>query len=204
MKHRCKDMERAETIQSVRGQGAYQYYSLWMKGNNRKVPTIETFTGSAFFTSFVKFYDYVNKLRIPSPEKYIALMNKKKFQPSLWCRDECYSMYLEWTDRCSDPMDQAQITVNTLFKITDSAGVPITEVFSVLHPREVTELIRLRKMSPWLLLCSAQFKTFLNGMDELDKQEMMAVVGFGYWADKFQKNPEIVGNMRKIAEAMQI
>lgn len=204
MKHRCKEMERAEIIQSPQGQAAYSYYSVWMKAYNRRIPNIETFATSQYFTSFVKFVDHVHRLQIPAPEKYINLMKSQNIQPPLWTRDECYSKYLEWIDRASDPLDQAQITVETLYKIAAPAGVHVADVFHLLHPREIIELVRLRKLSPWLLLCSTAFKSFLAKLDADDRNQLVQIVGFGYWAQKFNDNPDTVKHMKEIAAAMEI
>lgn len=204
MKHRCKDMEKAEMIRSPKGQAAYSYYSMWMKAFNRKTPNIETFATSQYYTSFVKFVDHVHRLHIPAPEKYILLMKRQNIQPTLWMRDECYSKYLEWIDRASCPLDQAQITVDTLYKIAAPAGVHVADVFNLLHPREIIDLVRLRKLSPWLLLCSTTFKAFLARLDVDDRNQLVTIVGFSYWADKFNDNPETVSRMKEIAAAMEI
>jgi len=175
-----------------------------MKSLNHKVPPIETFSTSRYFNSFVKFVEWSRKLKLPSRTQFIRLMAGKKLSPMLWCRDECYSLYLEWIDRTSDPIDQAATTVETLYKIAEASEMPVTKVFSIINYMEVMQLIRQRKLSPWLLLCSSQFKTFLVGLDVSEKDELLNLIGYSYWATKFMDNPKIVEDMKIIAKELGI
>lgn len=204
LRHKCPEMERAEKTQSIQGQAAYVYYSEWMKAYKRKVPPIETFTTSRYFNSFVKFAVYVKKLNIARPDAFVRLMKEKDISPMLWTRDECYTMYLEWNDRRSAPMEQAEITIKTIIDITDAANIEPAEVFNVMHPREIVQLVRLRKLSPWILLCSTAFKDLLTRMEDHDKEELLNVIGYNYWATKFEQNPEIVEQMKVFAKEMGI
>lgn len=204
MKHRCAEMKRAEDIGTTSGQAAYAAYSTWMRAMNRKVPPIETFSTSRYFNTMVKFVEWCWKVKLPSMENFIRLMVSKNLSPMLWCRDECYSLYLEWIDRTSDPLDQAAVTIDTLYKIADAAEMSAGEVFGIISHREVMQLIRQRLLSPWLLLCSKQFKAFLMALGGSDREELMALINYSYWAEKFEANPRIVEQMKLLAGEMGI
>lgn len=204
MKHSCKEMKRADEIRTAEGIGAYEYYCTWMRLSNRKAPPIETFTTSRYYKSFKDFFEKVKKLKLPSPETFIRLMTKGQISPMLWCRDECYSKYLEWIDRTSDPIEQASVSVDTLYKIAETCDTPVTHVFQMVNYREVMQLIRQRQLSPWLLLCSKEFKTFLGGLEESEKDELLNLIGYTYWAEKFESNPAIVQQMKLIAAELGI
>jgi hypothetical protein len=204
MKHKCAGMARAEDIRTPDGIAAYTMYGYWMRNFNRKTPPIETFSTSRYFRSFVNFVVKSRKLRLPSPETFIKLMSDKSISPMLWCRDECYSLYLEWIDRTSDPLDQASTTVETLYRIADAAEIDVTKVFSIINYREVMQLIRQRLLSPWLLLCSKAFKTFLIDLNASEKDELLNLIGYAYWAEKFEANPKIVEHMKVIATELGV
>jgi len=204
MKHKCPQMERADDLKTPEGMAAYDMYSQWMRNYNRKVPPIETFSTSRYFKSFLNFVDRARKLNLPSTEQYIKLMSDKQISPMMWCKDECYSLYLEWIDRKSDPLDQAVNTVDTLYKIAEAAEMPVQRVFSVVNHREVMHLIRQRQLSPWLLLCSSQFKAFLAALSGPEREELMNLIGYNYWAEKFQANPKVVDHMKMIAKELGI
>jgi len=204
MKHECPQMKRAKDINTIEGMAAYAIYSNWMKLQKRKVPTIETFSTSRYFTSFVRFFHHAKRLNLPSTDSFVKLMVQNTISPMLWSRDEFYSMYLEWIDRKQDPIDQAAITVETIYKIAEAAELPVNKIFSVLEPNEVVHLIRQRQLSPWLLLCSKTFKEFLVGVSDIDRENLFNVIGYAYWADKFEANPTIVQNMKLIATELGI
>lgn len=204
MKHECPQMKRVKDIQSKEGIAAYYLYSEWMKQKKHKVPEIESFSISRYFGSFVKFVHHVHKLNLPSTDLFIKLMVQKDLSPMLWCRDECYSLYLEWIDRKQDPIDQAAITVETLYKIAEAIEMPVGEVFKAMKSGEVMHLIRQRQLSPWLLLCSKAFKDFLKALSGPERDELLNLIGYNYWAEKFVTNPKVVENMKLIASELGI
>lgn len=204
MKHECPQMKRAKDVSSIQGLEAYAQYSEWMRQKNHKVPPIETFSTSRYFNSFIKFSEYAKKLNLPSTSLFIKLMVQKDISPMLWTRDECYSFYLEWIDRKQDPIDQAAITVETLYKIAEAIEQPVTEVFKAMTAGEVMHLIRQRQLSPWLLLCSKAFKSFLAALSGPEREDMLNLIGYNYWAEKFANNPSVVENMKLIASELGI
>jgi hypothetical protein len=111
---------------------------------------------------------------------------------------------LEWLDRASDPLDLANTSINTLFSIAEAANTDITKVFTVIHHREIMQLIRQRKLTPWLLLCSKKFKEFLLSLGDIERDELMNLIGYPYWAGKFEANPKVVEHMKKFTEALGI
>jgi hypothetical protein len=197
-------MERAEVIKTAIGQSAYAHYQIWMTKNRRRAPPIETFQTSVYFTPFIKFAEFARNVSLPNVEKYIELMVEKKISPTLWSRNECYSIYLEWNDRLSTPMEQAEISVDTIMKIADAGGVSPGEAFKVLHPADIMQFLIERKLSPWLLLCSKAFKSKLKEMNEGEQKEIMRLIGIDYWATKLERNPKVVEEMKLIAKELGI
>lgn len=205
MKHECGEMKKAKEIGSSVGLGAYELYCEWMKQKGRKAPSIETFSTSRYYKSFVSFYKHIKKLSIPTPALFIKVMIQNgDLSPMLWCRDEFYSMYLEWLDRKQDPIDQAALTVETLMKISEAGEKPISEVFTLLSTGHVMQLIRQRQLSPWILLCSVKFKEFLGSISTAEKTELLNLLGYSYWIDKFMNNEKTVANMKLITKELGI
>ncbi len=202
MNHKCPQMARAEDIKTIQGQTAYAMYCQWMVASKRKPPSIETFSTSRYFNSFLNFVDKCKKLNLPDATKYIAVMVQKNISPMLWCRDECYTFYLEWLDRTSDPVDLATTSINTLYQISEVAEIAIANVYTVMNYREVMQLIRQRRLTPWLLLCSKAFKEFLTNLDGSEREELMNLIGYSYWAEKFEANPTTVDHMKQFNAAL--
>jgi hypothetical protein len=204
MSHQCSEMIKAKQLKSPDGILAYQYYVQWMKEKGRKAPDPQTFSYSRFFTSFINFVAFVKKLQIPSVDRYIYLMSIRDLSPMLWCRDECYAVYLEWSDKTSTPIEQAEITVNTIFEYANKREFDYQNFFSELHPGEIFSLIQQRKLSMWVLLNSQKFRAILNALPLQERKQLSEMIGFEYWARKINDKPEAVQQMKQIVSELGI
>lgn len=198
MSHRCKQMIRDEQIRTPLGQAAWSYYQKWMKSYRRAVPSIETFLTSNYYTTFIKFAQFAQKVGLPDVDTFIWYMREKEIPPVIWINNEIYASYIEFIDKKSDPHQQAQHTIEYLFKIADEFQVDVSEIFDYLEPNEVILMLHRRQISPWILLSSSKFKHFLiNKTTDQEKIAMQAIIRPEYWAEKRSQNPEIVAQMKK-------
>lgn len=204
LKHRCKTMERIEDQNTIIGQTAYKQYCLWMKLYKRNEPKLETFLQSKFYGTFMKFAEYTIQLKLPDVEMFIKLMIDKDFSPFLWMNDKVYVMYLEHLDRRSTPIKQASITCTTLINLADDYNLDVSEVFSIVTVSEVLQLLRERKLSPWILLTSNKFKQFLISSTPEEQKLLEDLIRPVYWKVKFANNPTAVQTMKQIVAELGI
>jgi hypothetical protein len=204
MKHECTQMVRGREIQTPVGQAAYGLYKVWMEKQRRAAPPVETFLASAYYTSFMKFAGWVRETGVPEPHKYVELMVGAKIAPALWRRDEAYQIYLEHFDKRTDPIAQATTTIETILALAEGLECQPGEVFSNFQAGEILELIQQRRLSPWLLLCSRSFKAWYQNLHESDRAALMKHIGIDYWANKMESKPEVVEELKGIAEALGI
>lgn len=204
MKHDCTQMQRSREIQTSIGQQAYGLYKHWLEKQRRKPPVIEAFMTSAYYSSFIKFAQWCRETGIPDPVKYVELMVGEKIAPALWRRNDAYQMYLEYIDKRSNPMDQVATTVETLIALSEGLEIPMGDVFAQFSSGEITELIQQRRMSPWLLFCSKKFKEWIGTLHEGERRELMRNIGIEYWTLRFEKAPDVVKNVKVIAEELGI
>ena len=207
IKHKCKQMEREEKLRTALGQAAWQYYQDWMRLQRKRVPDDRTFLKSQYYNSFNRFAEFVKKLSLPSPDTFIKLMIDNDFPPTLWTRDEVYARYLEHLDRSVSPKQLAEITAQTLDKLADILECDISEVFEELHPNEAIELIKQRKLSPWILLNSQKFFVFLQKVNKENMEQFIileAVIRPKYWGEQFQKKPKVVKFMKTIVDGLDL
>lgn len=203
--HRCQQMIRNEEIQTPLGQGAWSYYQKWHKAYRRMVPNAKSFLKSRKYTSFVKFAKFVKKMHIPNADLYILLMKEKDIDPVIWTSDEVYTLYVEFLDRRADPITQAKITIETIFKISDAADVHPAEIFDILEPNEVIEFFRRRQLSPWLMLKSSKFRDFfVNKMTSDQRIILETIIRPDYWTEKFKKHPKSVEQMKKYVSELNL
>lgn len=203
MRHECKEMKRAQEVQTVIGQQAYGMYKLWLEKQRKKAPPVEGFTSSTFYSSFVKFAHYCRDHAIgPNADIYIELMTKQGISPALWVRPECYSQFLEHLDKKSDPYKLGEQTISCLLDIAERLRVTPDKVFDELRFGEVLELLTQRRISPWFLFCSSKFKAWTQKLDSSERDLMYKQIGIGYWADALERKPEVVKDMKLLAQEL--
>jgi hypothetical protein len=202
MNHFCKERERYEELRTPIGQSAYGYYSEWMRQYRRKPPAIDTFSTSRYYTSFVKFAKHAIKISLPSPDMFIRLMVERDISPTLWTRDQCYSIYLEFYDKAYDPLEQVKVSIETLIDLAGKNEVELSEIFKYLGPERINELLRLRKLSPWFIFCSAKFGEFLKTLPPEDWTEMSKVINPTYWSEKLDANKALVSDIIEISNGI--
>lgn len=204
MKHTCTQMIRAQEIQTIQGRQAYELYKIWLEKQKRKPPSIEVFCTSSYYTSFYKFAHWVRQTGIAKPEKYVELMVQGKIAPAIWRRSEAYQIYLEWNDKLSSPIDQSEITIDTITTLSEGLQCPPAEVFRHFKAGEILELVHQRRLSPWLLFCSKSFKKWVSELDPVDRQLLMRGIGIDYWTVKFERHPDTIKDLRTLAESLGI
>jgi hypothetical protein len=202
-KHSCKEKERSLFLKTFDGRRAYMFYELWMKAYGRSVPTMEVFATSQFFNAFSKFADYVNRTNLYAPEQFIKLMKEYDVSPTLWLNQEIYEIYYTWVDCRMNALDQVQSSVDTIFKLMEIFGLSdATSAVKRLHSRELIELLRNRKISVYLVLCSSVFKSVIAEMDEGDRKEIMSMINVDYISKKFDGDKKLHNDVKSIVSAL--
>lgn len=203
--HHCRQMVRDDEFRTPLGQAAWSFYQRWMKEHRRIVPRPESFLQSKFYGSFMRFAKFAQKVQLPDPESFIWLMKDKDMPPSIWVNDQVYTAYLEFLDRKATPLARAKTTIDTLFKIADSHDVAVENVFDVLEPTEVIDLLRERRVSPWILLNSTKFtQFFLNVCSPEQRIIVESIIRPVYWGKQFKSYPDDLTVMRKMVEELSL
>jgi len=205
LKHKCKQMERDEQFHSQDGQTAWSYYQSWMKAYRRVVPSPKSFLHSKFFNAFYRFALFVKRAQIPDTDIFIRLMREKDISPVLWDNDQVYALYLEHIDRRMGPIRHAEISINTLFDLADDSNVDVSEVFETITPNQLIQLIRQRKISPWILLNSSKFKEFFVSKTTSEEKIILeSIIRPPYWKEKFQTKTKELTAIRKYITELRL
>lgn len=198
-------MVRDEEFRTPVGQAAWSYYQRWMKEHRRVVPRAESFIQSKFYNSFMRFAEFAQKVQLPDPESFIWLMKEKDMPPSIWVNDQVYTAYLEFLDRKATPLARAKTTINTLFKLAEEHKVEIHDVFTVLDPTEVIDLLRERRISPWILLNSPKFTRFFIDVCSAEQRLIVeAIIRPAYWSTQFQSYPDVRTKMEEMVKELSL
>jgi len=190
-------MIREEEFKTPVGQAAWIYYQKWMKAYRRTVQTSSSFLHSKFYTSFIKFATFKQQAHLPDVDMFIWLMKDKDISPTIWTNDQVYVLYMEFMDRKASPVKHAEITINTLFDVSNEHDCDVSSIFDVLSPNEVIQLLRQRRLSPWILLNSSKFKQFfIHQLSAEERIVMESIIRPPYWSKKFVSSPDDVKRMK--------
>lgn len=201
--HKCSKMKRMEEFKSPVGQRAWQLYEYWLK--LKKITADPTnFMASNYFTSFIKFMSFVKKMKIQNPKTFVRFAESKKFPPNVWQNDVVYEQYIEYLDENIAPLEQVQNSINTLFKMANSLDIDVTEVIPTLRPNEILQLIRLRHLSPYLLIKSSQFMNMLGELNDDDMSAFLEVINPVEWAKKLNSAQHITRNIGLLVKEIGI
>jgi hypothetical protein len=205
LRHKCKQMIRKEEFETPLGQAAWIYYQTWMKTNHKLVPPVKSFLHSKYYGAFMRFAKFVKDVRIPDPELYIRLMSQLDILPAMFTMDEIYVAYIEHLDKRVPPIKNAKITIETLFNIAEDNGVDISNVFDCIDPNELIQLLRQRKLSPWLLLRSSKFKNMLRTRMSRDQLIVLeTIIRPKVWGENLKKHADDVANIDAFVKALDL
>lgn len=203
--HHCKQMKREEMFKEAIGQSAWMLYQKWMRSYGKAAPNASAFLSSKYFNSFVRFAEFVKKTRMVDVDLFIAIMKDRDIAPVLWTNDQVYALYLEHIDKKLAPERHVEITINTLFDYADDNEVDVSEIFNVLTPNDVIQLLRERRLSPWVLLNSSKFKEFFTKKTSGEHRVILeSLIRPTYWKAKFAANPELVKQMRVYVSELKL
>jgi hypothetical protein len=115
-----------------------------------------------------------------------------------------YQNFIEWFDKNTHPLEFAKITANTILDLSKIFDCESREVFSYMLPLELINLIHSRKLSPWILLLSKAFQSYLSKLPKHQFISIESVIDPERWMDKFSKNSELISDMKKIVRELNI
>lgn len=207
IKHKCKQMIREEGLRTPVGQAAWRFYQDWMRFQHKRVPDDRTFLNSRYYNSFMKFANFVKQTDLPTPEKFIKLMIKENYHPPMWLIDEIYVIYLEHLDKTRSPSDHVTITFHTLAKISDEYGCNISKIFEEISSSQLIELIKQRKLSPFVLLASKKFSRFLVKTSKENKEQFIILtrlIRVDHWKKYIERHKKMFDTIKRHVTEMDL
>lgn len=193
VQHKCKKMLREEEIRTAVGRQAWELYRLWMHRKGRRVLTIDAFLTSGLYSCFTRFARYIKDIGLAHPDKFVELMIKKDYMPSMWLSTEVYTVYLEEYDKTVNPEKQVIDSVHTIDDFCEDKSIHTAEFFSNVSPAEIIYFLRKKKLSPWLLLRSKKFVVmYKERFTEEQRAIASSFLNVEAWKKKFKKDAEFV------------
>ena len=202
-KHECRQMKRAKLMRSPKGVTSYEYYCMWKRKKGHRVYGQEQFIDSKYFTSFFNFVVYARKMALPGVEKFIELMVEVDIEPKDWSQRIVYDHYMSNFDNLHTPVDQSEISRETITELARIFECEPNEVFLHIEPSSLIRIVQAKKLSPWFLLLSSKFQWFMKNEMTREQQVLLKqYVSPDKWRVKFEQKPEDVQKIRETVREM--
>lgn len=203
LRHKCDQMERARIFETPIGQSAYFIYQKWWSLRKRIPPGADKFKDSTQFHAMVNFAEFAKRTKL-NVDVYLSVVVRHQLPPEHWLRDDVYVKYLEYIDKTMTGAEQIKMSVDYILKLAEALDCDTGDIFQYLEATEIMQLVRDRKLSPWILLHSKQFKFWLIKQDSDTQLRLQDLIRPVYWKLRFEKEPSTVDQAKKIAKAMGI
>ena len=202
MKHQCKERLRIEELRSPAGQTAYATYSEWMKLNKRSVPPMETFASSSYYNAFIKFGNHVRRVNMPNVSGFIrAMVENGNVPPSLWCRDNVYAMYPQGYDKVVSPTKQFIDSIDFVLEYAKDCDIEPSQAFNSMGVTKILDLVQRRKLSPWFLVSSTVFRTYMASREQMEADRLEGGVQVGAMIMRIQQAPKNIELFTEFSKA---
>ncbi|MGZ8924300.1 MAG: hypothetical protein ACXW2E_00320 [Nitrososphaeraceae archaeon] len=198
IKHECKQLKREKELKSNQGQTALYFYQLWLRQSGRVPSSTDYFIMSKHFRTFVNFAIFVKKVQLPLPKTFIWWTIKKNFPPTMWMFDQVYTQYIEFIDNSIPPLKLVNNSIDTILKFTDACDVDSSEFFELIQPNELIHLIRLRKLSPWILLVSKKFSQKFSQMNNEQQAIIETLIPADVWGERKANHLSDLASIKKL------
>lgn len=173
--HYCDRMLRSDALKTVTGQSAKLLYEAYLKVQNRSYPGDFLFITSRYFTSLLKFADYVKRIKLPKPFYFIEWAMKRNWPPTLWMNGKVYMEYMDHMDH-QPPFEALAESIKWMDNYCEDRGVDIGQFFNVIVNYDLVEAVQSRSVTAWALVFCPEFANYMKSGNLSTEQKMIIEV----------------------------
>ena len=171
---------------------------------NGKEKTYEDFCKSSYYNAFVKFGSFVSNVNPLYPERFIDWTVRSGVKLDHWCRDELYEQYvLDLIKR--EPVEIAlERGIQHMIEWGKNNNAQWNHYFLYVSVSRACYDIKDGKISPWLVLNSANGKALLQKFDDVQLAHVQNIIDPPFWVSKFKKMPADVSLVKEVIKESNI
>lgn len=161
-----------------------RFYELNTAQKNSK--TIDEFINSKYYTAFIKFARRLMDLRPVDQSRFIDYVFRNGFKERDWCKDKVYESYI--VDLLSkEPADRGlERSIKTMETWGQKYEKPFNEFFAYVAPAEATHLVKMGKISPWVLYLAETSDLLWERLSDEQANIIASVIDPKVWRAKFE------------------
>ena len=179
-----------------------RFYELNTAQKNSK--TIEDFINSRYYASFIKFARKLMDLRPVDQGRFIDYVFRNGVKDRDWCKDKVYEAYivdLLAKEPASRGLERSIQTMETWGQDHDK---PFNEFFMHGAPAEATHLVKMGKISPWVLYLAESADHLWDRLSDEQAGIIGSVIDPKIWRAKFEHKKDDCSFTREILREAHI
>jgi hypothetical protein len=204
--HLCEQKRRALAQHEKHVVLGYDTYNRFYKTtqNAKLDKTYVDFAKSPYYTAFVKFGSFVSNVSPLYPDRFIDYVVKSGVKLDHWCRDELYETYVLDLIKVETVETALDRSIKHMLKWGDDNNANWNQYFLYVNANRATYDIRDGKVSPWLILNSANGKSMLKKFNDEQLDSISTTINPQFWLSKFKKLPADVELVKQVIKQSNI
>jgi hypothetical protein len=200
IKHLCESKRRWQDKDLPGNRIGFQSWVEFYKKNttSKKPKTYVDFVKSAYYIAFVKFGHYCIGIKCINVNRYANWLLKNQIKIDSWCSDTNYNKFLIQFLKEEDALDAIARSIETTIDLAKEENIQSKDYIRYGNRNRVCHLITNGKISPWLLYQSESGVDFLGNLDEGQQRLIMDYINPEQWAIKFNRNTEMVVQVKEL------
>ncbi len=204
--HVCEQKRRALAKTEKHVLLAYDTYCRFYKKNmnSSKEQTYEDFAKSPYYNAFVKFGSFVSNVNPLYPDRFIDYVVTSGVKLDHWCRDELYDKYVVDLVKTETVETALQRSITHMMAWGDSNNASWNHYFLYVSLSRATYDIKDGKVSPWIVLNSANGKAMIRKFNDEQLNAVSVIMDVPFWLNRFKRLPADVELVKQVVKESNI
>lgn len=204
IEHYCEGRKRHDKLTTINGQIAFHIYQRWVKIQSARIVDYDNFKLSRYFHALCRFAKYYKAIKgLEDLDDFLYMMITKRIYPTNWMDSRVIAYYFAELEKVN-PREKIEKTCKNILKICESYECETNEFYNQVEFHIMIEFIRVHKLSPWILLNSKRFFTWLESLADYEQDVMDAFIDVDQWQKVFKKDPKSKQFAIDCCKALQI
>lgn len=160
--------------------------------------SVEEFIDSKYYSSFIKLAKHIMDLRPVDQARFVDYVFQSGVKDRDWCKDRVYEAYILDLLQKEASNRALERSIQTMQQWAEETGNQYTEFFAKVSPQEATHLIRMGKISPWVLYLSETADGLWERLSDEQAEMIGQTINPKVWKARFQKKAEDCNFVRDI------
>lgn len=204
--HVCEQKRRALAKSEKHVVLGYDTYNRFYKKtqNAKHDKTYDEFARSPYYNAFVKFGSFISNVNPLYPDRFMDYVVMSGVKLDHWCRDEVYDQYVIDLIKKETVETALQRSISHMMLWADDNQAQWNHYFLYVSLSRACYDIKDGKVSPWIILNSANGKAMLKKFNDEQLNAINSVIDPTFWINKFKKLPADAELVKQVVKESNI